>query len=137
MPVNVLKLLADWIEDNTGFVSGTTLQVNFREQAAPDRCIVLLNRSGSILYNTARTRFDFMLQVVSRSGDWGEAHDDISEIHDLFYTNKSSHINLPAVTPEIRIENIVPISGPASIGQDENKRHEFSVNYRLNSWYIV
>lgn len=132
MPEIDLEVIADWIDTNTSFTKGTTLQVHHRLQSAPDRCITITNNGGGKIYpNPPRTRVDYMLQVVSRAVGWGDAWDDIRTIHKFIFEDGRSHIKLPATSSKFRIEQILPTGYPQYIGQDSTGRFEFSVNYQL------
>lgn len=130
---NIINELATWIAANTAFTKGTDLFPAHRIQTAPDRCILLTNVGGGKEFNidSNRSRFEFMLQVVSRSVANGEAHDDIWTIHAFLYKGENGLISLPAGSPTFDIESINPVTSPQPIGRDDKDRFEYSCNYAL------
>jgi hypothetical protein len=130
---NILVELADWVAAGTSFTKGTTLQVAFRLQTAPDRCVLMTNAGGGKEFNSdsVRHRFDYMLQFISRAIAWGDAQTDINLIHAFMYEGARGKISLPTASPTFDIESIEPVATPAPIGRDENQRFEYSVNYVL------
>lgn len=130
---NILTELADWVDAGTGFTKGTTLQVAFWLQNAPDRSILIANAGGGKEYNSdsARQRFDYMLQFISRAPAWGDAQTDINLIHAFMYEGERGLVSLPTGSPTFDIESIEPVAAPAPIGRDEKQRFEYSVNYVL------
>jgi hypothetical protein len=130
---NILTELADWVAAGTSFTKGTTLQVAYRLQNAPDRCVLITNTGGGKEYNidSARKRFDYMLQFISRGNAWGDAQTDINLIHAFMFEGARGLVSLPTGSPTFDIESIEPVATPAPIGRDENQRFEWSINYVL------
>lgn len=133
---DILTELAYWVDAGTSFTMGTTLQVAFILQNAPDRCIVITNVGGGKEYNrdSARQRFDYMLQFISRAPAWGDAQTDINLIHAFMFESARGLVSLPTGSPTFDIESIEPVAAPAPIGRDEKQRFEWSVNYVLKCW---
>lgn len=130
---NILVELADWVADGTSFTKGTDLRVATRTQDAPNRCVLITNAGGGKEYNSdsARHRFDYMLQFISRAIAWGDAQTDINLIHAFMFESARGLVSLPISSPTFDIESIEPVAAPAPIGRDENQRFEYSVNYVL------
>lgn len=130
---NILTELADWVAAGTSFTKGTTLRVATRTQDAPDRCVLITNAGGGKEYNSdsARHRFDYMLQFISRAIAWGDAQTDINLIHAFMYEGARGKVSLPTGSPTFDIESIEPVATPAPIGRDEKQRFEYSINYVL------
>lgn len=130
---NILVELADWIAAGTSFTKGTTLQVASRIQNAPDRCILMTNAGGGKEFNSdsARQRFDYMLQFISRAKIWEDAQIDIYLIHAFMYEGERGLVSLPTGSPTFDIESIEPVAAPGPIGRDEKQRFEYAVNYVL------
>lgn len=129
-----LTEIGTWIAAKCSFTLGDDLQVHHRLQSAPDRVVLLTNNGGGKLYQTARERIDYMLQVLTRSRDFTEARDDAGTIHKFLFEDGTSHVELPTASPEFRIENIQPVGPPQPIGEDANRRFEYSTNYKLALW---
>ncbi len=137
----MLKEFAEFIEDKTSFVVGTTLQVGFRPQTAPDRCNVILESVGGTPYFDLPDRADVVFQIISRSTSGKEANifdarDDAWEIFNTLTGNtagiiKSAQWAFPIVVAGVEyIADIIEaIATPAYIGQDTQGRFEYSTNY--------
>jgi hypothetical protein len=96
--------------------------------------VVFTNNGGGKEFNSdsARQRFEFMLQVVSRAIANGDAHDDAWSIHGFLFEEARGAVSLPTGTPTFVIDSIAPVGSPAPIpGQDEKQRFEYSTNYNL------
>lgn len=134
---NILTELADWVAAGTSFAKGSTLQVAFVKQDAPDRCVLIKNTDIKE-YNSdsARHKFDYMLQFISRGNTWADAQTDINLIHAFMYEGARGLVSIPAASPTIDIESIGPVSGPGDIGRDEKQRFEWSVNYVLKCFRV-
>jgi hypothetical protein len=130
---DIIDELATWVAANTSFTKGTDLFPHHRHQGTPDRCVVLTNNGGGKEFNSdsARKRFEYMLQVVSRAVANGDAHDDIWLIHGFLFEGPRGAVSLPTGTPTFVIDSIAPVGSPAPIGQDEKQRFEYSTNYNL------
>lgn len=134
----MLKEVAEWIEDLTSFVVGTTIQVGYRPQSAPDRCNVILETPGGdpISYTPgSMSRNDKVFQIISRSerpghattkGMW-DARDDSWEIFNAIFAN-SGYV-LPVIDAAYFVMYVEAQSDPQYIGFDENGRFEYSVDY--------
>ena len=131
-PVVNLETVGTWLADNTGFIKGGNLQVQFATQDAPGRCVTITNNGGAKPYmDPPRTRIDWMLQVLSRAPDWGDAHDDSGIFYKFLYEDGTSHVGLPVGAPTFRIEFITCTGAPQYIGRDDAGRFQFSANYNL------
>lgn len=130
---DLLIYLADWVDAGTSFVKGDTLQVGFRPQNAPDRCVLISDIGGGKTYieDSSRNRFDYMIQFISRANSRKQASDDIHEIHAFIYEGQRGFIQFPNENPTVSIENIDPVSLPQQIGRDDKHRFEYSCNYKL------
>lgn len=130
---NILSELGNWIAAGTSFIKGATLQIAFRPDSAPDRCILITNAGGGKEFNSdsARHRFDYMLQAISRGLTWVDAQTDINLVHAFMFEGARGLVSLPTGSPTFDIESIEPVATPAPIGRDEKQRFEFSVNYVL------
>jgi hypothetical protein len=131
----MFKEICQFIEDKTSFVKGTTLQVGHYTQDAPERCILVGEPAGGEpnFYNQDMANLN--IQVISRGKTYFDARDDAWEVHRAL-TNyggqPSSGWNLPRIDgsgEDYLAMAIDPIQTPTYIGQDENKRFMFSVNY--------
>lgn len=125
----MLNEIAQHIEDNTALELGSTLQVGFRPATAPDRCVVLLERTPGKADFYLADRIDYHLQVIARSPDLQEARSDAWAVHALLHGKAG--IDLPQVNsgPRYHASTIEANQAPGWIGQDERGRHEYSVNF--------
>lgn len=124
----MIKGLCQYIEDNSSFLIGTTLQVGHREQEAPDRCIVIQEPSGG---DTNFWQVDIewpIIQVIARSTTYMTARTDARAVHLVLHGAAGIEIG---TSPDIFVATITAMNPPQYIGQDEKRRYEFSTNYRV------
>ncbi len=138
----MLKEFAKFVQSKTSFVVGTTLQVGYRPQSAPDRCNVILESVGGETFFDMPNRADPVFQIISRSerpghlttkGMW-DARADAWEIFNALTGNvpgvlKSSGWTLPVVDKAYIAMIIEAVAIPQSIGTDKQGRFEYSTNY--------
>lgn len=118
---------------------GTTLQVGFTPQTAPDRCNVILESVGGSPNFDLPDRIDKVFQIISRStrgklANIFDARDDAWEIYNALVGNtagilKSAQWTFPVVDKAYVADIIEAISDPTYIGQDEQGRFLYSTNY--------
>lgn len=130
----MLKEFCEFIEDRTTFIVGTTIQVGFRPQEAPDRCSVVLESIGGAPSFDLPDRIDQSIQILSRGNDLWEARDDAWEIFNALTGNvpgviQSAQWTLPVVDGAFVACVIEAISSPQIIGRDDRGRFEYSTNY--------
>jgi hypothetical protein len=124
----MLKELCDWIDANSAFTLGTTLQCGHRVEGAPDRCAVVQETGGG------DTNFDQVdmewdqIQVVTRGETYFDARDDARAIHAILHGAAGIEFGS---SPTIYRATITAVNAPQYIGQDETRRFEFSTNYRV------
>lgn len=127
----MIREISTLIETLTGFAIGTTLQVGHRVQDAPDRCILVGESGGGSpnYYMAFVGMADVNIQVLARGMSYFEARDDCWAVYNAL--SGTSNWNMPAVGsgPDYLAMVVEAISTPAYIGQDENGRYEFSVNF--------
>ena len=132
----MLKDIGTFIAANTSLTKGTTLQIYSYLQTAPERAVKIANLAGGKLYQTARNRIDYMLQVMSRAENPTHAHDDMLEVHAFLFEDGTSYRELPVGSPTFRIESIQPIGYPQCVGKDEKGRYVYVCNYILKIWRL-
>ena len=135
----MLKEFCKFIASKTSFVVGTTLQVGFTSQGAPDRCNTVLESVGGTPYFDLPNRADVVFQIISRStrgklANIFDARDDAWEIFNALTGNtagiiKSAQWTLPVVDKAYKAMAIEAIALPASIGPDKEGRFQYSTNY--------
>ena len=125
----MIKQLCDWIEDSTVFVCGTTLQVGHREQEAPDRCVVVQETAGGESNFYQHDIEWLQVQIIARGRTYLNARDDARTIHNLL--NGAAGIEIGASPLFYFIGAITAVNPPQYIGQDDERRYEFSTNYRV------
>lgn len=135
----MLKEFCKFIESKTSFVTGTTIQVGYRDPDAPDRCNVVLESVGGEPFFDMPNRADPVFQIISRSergklASMWQARDDAWEIFNALTANlpgliRSSGWTLPVVDKAYIAMVIVAVAIPQSIGTDEEGRFEYSTNY--------
>lgn len=121
--------VVDWIESNTSFVKGTTLQSTFFSENAPERCIMVREMNGT--QDLTQVRKDVMYQVVSRAPAPDDAREDSYTVYALL--NKNGNFELPPApaTAEFQVDYIEPINTPQYGGKDEKHRILYITNYKF------
>jgi hypothetical protein len=126
----MIKGLADWIEANSAFVVGTTLQVAQRAQDAPDRCAVIVENAGGETNFYTHDLMWMQIQVVTRGekGNSFNARDDAYVLFNLLHGAAGIEFG---TSPDIFCATVTAVNPPQSIGEDDRRRPEFSTNYRF------
>lgn len=129
----MLREIASWISTKSGFALGAKLQFGFREQGAPDRCVLVAFNGGGGTDEYISDRADQMVQVLSRAISYDDSHDDSMTIYDAIHGQKG--ITLPVLTSGSTywVASVHAVNLPQYIGPDEKGRHEFSTNYIFRS----
>lgn len=116
-------------------VAGLTLGVNLFPghliQAAPDSAVLISEVGGSGDFFVP-DKVLLTIQIRSRALTYITARDLIFSVHDFLHG--AAGWDLPQAgtgAPEYRLEFAEAMSFPASIGQDEKLRFDFSGSYRL------
>ncbi len=135
----MLKEFAGFIEDKTSFTVGTTLQVGFTPQDAPDRCNTIIESVGGDSNFDIPGNVNPVFQILSRStrgklANIFDARDDAWEIFNALTGNagviiKSAQWTFPIVDKAYIADTIEAVGVPAYIGQDEQGRYKYSTNY--------
>jgi len=125
----MFKEICNFIESETSFVKGSTLQVGHRIQTSPDRCILVSESAGGEANPYCPDMANFNIQVVSRAKTYFRARDDIWEVYKALHG--TAGWNMPNVGSgfDYLAMSISALAVPQYIGQDENRRFEFSVNF--------
>jgi hypothetical protein len=124
----MLKELSDWIEANSTYILGTTLQCGHRPPSAPDRCAVVQETGGGDT-NFDQTDMEWVqIQIVTRAETYFDARDDARALHDLLHGAAGVEFGTGA---NVFRATITAVNPPQYIGQDETRRFEFSTNYRV------
>lgn len=125
----MIKELADWIEDNSSFFCGSTLQVGWREQGAPDRCVTIQETGGGDT-NFYQPDMEWVqVQIIARGRTYFDARDDARTIHELMHG--AAGITIGNSPTYYVVGAITAVNPPQYIGQDDARRYEFSTNYRV------
>lgn len=127
----MIKEIAQYIEDNTDFVIGTTLQVGHRIPKAPDECVAVLENTGGKPEFSIPDSVEKAIQILTRAKTYFTARSNAYIVYDLFHGK--SGITLPVVAggEEYLVNVIEAMNVPQSIGQDEKGLWEFSTNFIL------
>ena len=126
----MFKEIATLIESLTGFAIGSTLQVGHREQAAPDRCVVLSESAGGATVPELPDYADVLIQAVSRGMTYFDAREDCWTVYHALHG--TAGWNMPRIDgsgEDYIAWTVDALAIPQYIGQDENHRYEFSVNF--------
>lgn len=130
----MFREICTFIANRTGLVLGDTLQVGHRTQDAPDQCILVAEPAGGEHNYDNPDMANLNIQVVCRADTYFNAREDAwMVLHALTnYGGSPSSWNLPRIDgsgENYLAMTIEALATPAYIGQDENKRYEFSINF--------
>lgn len=126
----MIREIAQYIEDNTDFTIGTTLQVGHRTPEAPDECVAVLENAGGKPEFSIPDSVEKAVQILARAETYLTARNNAYIIYDLLHGK--SGITLPVVEGGEYLANVIEaMSVPQPIGQDEKGLWEFSVNFVL------
>jgi hypothetical protein len=124
----MIRAFTRYIEDNTALVIGTDLYAGFRPHEAPDACDVVLDRVPRAPVWNRESRFRISIQVLSRDTSYFTAETRAHTITTLFNGKTGLILYDETGAPQYRLDTCLA-RGPASIGQDEQRRHEFTTNF--------
>lgn len=125
----MIKSLCQYIETSIPtFAIGVKLQVAHRELTAPDRCTVVQETGGGDTNFYVHDMEWVMVQVVARALTYFEARADARAIHALLHGAAGIEFG---ISPVFYRATITAVAVPQYIGQDEERRYEFSTNYRV------
>jgi len=131
----MLKEICRLIESLTSFAQapdGTgTLQPGHRLKTAPDRCILVGESGGGATVPELPDRADVLIQVVSRGAPkrYFEARDAAWEVYRALHGTAGWNLPKEDGSGSYLAHVVDAIAVPQYIGQDENERFEFSVNF--------
>lgn len=125
----MLKEIATWIAAESGFTLGTTLQYGFRDQGAPDRCVLVAFNGGGATDEYASDRADQMVQILARATSYKEAYDDSRTVFDAIHGQKGITLQVLVSGKIYFVSSVHAMALPQYIGPDEKGRHEWSTNF--------
>jgi len=125
----MIKEIAQYIENETGFTIGTDLFVGHRLSTSPDECIVVLENAGGKPDFDLPDKVEKAIQIISRAATYFTARENAYTVYDLLHGK--SGITLPIVvgSDEFVAMVIEGMNVPQTIGQDDKSLWEFSTNF--------
>jgi hypothetical protein len=125
----MIKEICTWIElQIPTMVIGAKLQVGHREQTAPDRCCVVQETGGGDTNFYVKDMKWVQIQVVARGLTYFEARADALAIDAILHGAAGIEFG---ISPVFYRASITGVAVPQYIGQDDERRYEFSTNYRV------
>jgi len=122
--------IVTFIEGQTGFVIGTTLQAGHRLATAPDRCVLIAESAGGATVPELPDYAEYQIQALSRAKTYFEARDDAWTVYTALHGRAGDNLpNLSGSGPDYLVNVINAIAIPQYIDQDVDGRFEFSVNF--------
>jgi len=109
-------------------VIGAKLQVGHREQNSPDRCCVVQEPAGGDTNFYVKDMEWVQIQVIARAITYFEARADAKAIHAILHGAAGIEFG---ISPTFYRATITAVAVPQYIGTDEERRYEFSTNYRV------
>lgn len=126
----MFREICKFIETETGFVMGKTLQVGHRLQSAPDRHILVSESGGGDPNPYSPDMMNVNIQIISRGKTYFEAEEDIFYVYRMLHATFGWVLmNVDGVAPDYLVNVIEAIQTPYYLGEDENRRHEFTCNF--------
>lgn len=113
------------LRDGTG-----TLQPGYRHQAAPPRHVLVQESAGGEPNFYCPDMANVQIQVISRAKTYFEAREDAYTVYTALHG--TSGWNMPNWTgtgPDYLAMTVEAVAIPQYLGVDENRLHEFSVNF--------
>lgn len=141
----MIKEMSEWLEDQTITLAGGDLMVvgvnlftghltlkRTDNTDLPDELLLLLENAGGATVDDVRDRKDWALQVLSRAKNYTAARDNSYLVYNRLHQNTGQE--LPVVAGVVSGASFIAMSiiasnVPASIGQDEKGRWQFSTNF--------
>jgi hypothetical protein len=135
--MSMFREICQFIEDRTGFTKASgTLQVGHRVQNAPVRCVLVAQPAGGEPNYYCPEMANLNIQVLSRAKTYFEAEEDIWTVFNALTKGSGEYPsggwNIPRIDGsggDYLAMVIEALQTPAYIGQDDNGRYEFSVNF--------
>ncbi len=121
--------ICDFIAEKTGFKKGSSLQVGHRPATAPVRCVLIAEAGGGDPNPYSPDMAFLNIQAVSRSRTYFEARSDVWDVYRALHGTGGWDLKGAGSGPDYLIMTIDAITTPQYLGQDEEGRYEFSVNF--------
>lgn len=126
----MFREIVQFIDGKTGFTLGTNLFAGHRPQSAPDRCVLIAETAGGATVPECPDMAMCQIQALSRAKTYFEARADCWEVYEAVHG--TAGWNMPNWTgsgDHYLAMAVDALAIPQYIGQDENGRFEFSVNF--------
>jgi len=118
------------IEDKTAFAIGSTLQVGHRAQNAPPRHVLIQESAGGEANFYCPDMANIDIQAISRGKTYFEAREDIYVVYEALHGTAGWNLpNWTGTGPDYLAMTVEALAVPQYLGVDENRLHEFSVNF--------
>jgi len=114
----------------TGFPIGGKLQAGRWAQDKPQRCVLVQEGGGVPTFYPNGDMVDMAIQVLCRAEKQSEAREDAWVAFDALHA--TSGWNLPRIDgsgPDYLAMTVEALSAPQYLGEDDNRRHLYSVNF--------
>lgn len=127
----MLKEITTLISALTGYSIGGKLQCGHLEQSAPDRCVLVVETGGTSEFFPNVDVIDLGIQITCRSSSYSEAETDSWEIHRALHGGCG--YDMPGLDggPDLLVNTIEATYSPQYLGEDEERRHLFVINFTL------
>lgn len=121
----MIKELCDYIVSTLGGVTkGTTLQVGFRRDTAPDECTVIRTLTGGARNANIAKQVERPVQILTRGKAYHAAEAECTRIFEFLLSIRQVTLTGFHIYTATGIE-------PQYLGLDAKGRHEFSANVVL------
>lgn len=117
----MLKVFAARVATQASLTIGTTLFAGWRPDTAPDRCVTLLERVGTLTDLDKPALRQQQIQILTRDTTYFTCHDLAHSVFQAIIGDTGIQLT------DFYIHHVSG-SAPAFIGQDAKGRFEFSAN---------
>jgi hypothetical protein len=125
----MIQAFSKFVEIQVGLTLGTDLFSGYRPQNAPVECDVILESASGGVHFDLPDRGDIHFQIISRAKEQLDARARAWKIFRAIHG--TAGWTLPVVNPgQEYVAMVIEAMGtPQWIGQDDERRHEYSTNY--------
>jgi hypothetical protein len=127
----MFKEVCTLISTLTGFPIGGKLQAGHETQNAPPRCVVITETGGPAEFYPNTDLVEYGIQALCRAESYGAASDDAWAVHKALHGECNWDMPGQDGGPDLLAMTIEAVATPQYLGEDDNRRHLFAINFTL------